>query len=207
MLPDEPLTETEAPPKPERSFSRVIVWLIVASMGALFIPLLLVSTTIQEEIVTLQSELVQIETALETTPEVLPEVQELQEQLNELSSVLEPLQPIYTTLRTEEIDWSGALATIAYYNETQLILNDVIQEARQLHLSGIAVDEMVIIAYAQDLAESGQFQEVNIQSIVVEDLAAPTALPVVNDTSANPAAEQRVFEFVIVVELKVQTNG
>jgi Tfp pilus assembly protein PilN len=196
--------ETEETPQPRGS--RLVIWLVVLSLGALFLPLYLVSTSIQEETQTLTVTLTAIQATLEFTPEPAEQELALENTLSHLRDQINALQPVITGLVESKVDWLNTFAVIGRYDAGRIILTGVSQTENRLVLTGQATSESDVMAYFQLLDESTTFDRVVVQSIVLRETSssAATVKPIIRD---NPPVEdvpvERISEFNILIELKV----
>jgi len=199
--------ETEEAPPPRGS--RIVIWLVILSLGALFLPLYLVSTSIQDETQTLSVTLTAVQATLVFTPEPLEQELALQDTLAQLRDQVNALQPVIAGLVASQVDWLNSFAVIGSYDPTRITLNGIAQTENRLVLTGQATSEGDIMAYFQLLDESTTFDRVVVQSIVLREVSSSpaTAKPIIRD--AAPTEEipaERISEFNILVELKVGTD-
>ncbi len=197
-LPDvDPAAEADRP----TGTSRLILWLVVASLAILLLPLFLISTTIKSANLALENQLAEIQATLVSTPKQKAGDQALKDKLLQIvkqTSVLEAAQP---TLVSGHIDWLGVVNTIAAYDPEQITLVGLSQPDNRLVLTGQADDESTVMIYAQILRDSSQFKRVIVQSITLK--APPTAAAAVGKAAGNlPEAVTKPAEFTISLELK-----
>ncbi|MBI5671455.1 MAG: PilN domain-containing protein [Chloroflexi bacterium] len=209
--------ETDTAPEqaaPGRS-SRLILWLILVSLGILFLTLFLVSTTIKQDIPALETRLAEVQETLASTPPVPPEQQTLTANLLDLRGQEQVLESVRDNLTAQHINWPAAMAAIASYDPAQMSVTGLTQTDSQVIINGQANDEAVVIAYADSLRQSEQFNQVTVQSITLQTL--PTSTPAPTPTLATtpdpaiptlppptPSPPVKVAAFVILVELKAQ---
>ncbi|MBZ0275981.1 MAG: PilN domain-containing protein [Anaerolineae bacterium] len=196
--------EAEVSPAPRAS--RLVVWLIIVSLGALFLPLYLVSTSIKQENAQFEVTLTAIQATLAYTP--LPPESEtaLQETLLQVRGQINALEPVSADLAAAHLDWLNALAVISRYDRERINLSGITQTENRLVLNGLAANESDVLAYFHVLDDAELFNRVIVQSITLKDAPTPnqpTAKPVVRDAAATETPAERVAEFSILVELKV----
>jgi Tfp pilus assembly protein PilN len=182
--------------------SRLVLWLIIAGLGILFVPLYLVSATLKESKAPLETELADIQSTLTITPPPNPTEQALRDNLLQLRGQAGELQTLYDDLSANHIDWPAAMAVIANYDPAQMALSGLLQAERLVTINGRANDETIVMAYADMLRDSARFGEVKVQAITRVALPTPTPLPTeVAGTLQTPALPTNVAEFTITVEL------
>ncbi|MCB9457571.1 MAG: PilN domain-containing protein [Anaerolineaceae bacterium] len=202
--------EEDTQEAPQQHGSRLVIWLIALSLGALFLPLYLVSSSIQEETGQLTVTLAALEGTLAVTPQPAAQEQALQDTLLQLRGQINEMQPVITGLQTSKIDWLHTFAVVGTYDTTRMTLTAVSQTENRLVLTGQATSETDVMTYFQMLDESLIFDRVIVQSIILRDMTGSqaTAKPVIRD---NPPIEEvpveRMSEFNIMLELKVGEDG
>lgn len=194
--------------EPSGGSSRLVLWLIIAGLGILFVPLYLVSATLKESKAPLETELADIQATLTITPQPNPTEQALRDNLLELRGQSGELETLYTDLSANHVDWPAAMSVIANYEPSQMSLTGLMQADRLVTLDGRANDETIVMAYADMLRESTRFGEVKVQTITM--IALPTPTPAPAEVALTPAVAQptavsalpsSVAEFTLTVEL------
>jgi Tfp pilus assembly protein PilN len=209
MMPMEP--EVESNPEEEESTgsSKLLLWLVALSLGVLFVPLYLVSTTIQENIAPLEDEMATIQAQLDSTPAPDPTEEALKSQFLSLQDQVRSLGVMADELVANQINWPAVMASIASYDPAQMKVTKLAQTDVHIALTGLANDEGVVSDYAQHMRDSGYFVRVDVQSITLKTL--PTATPVPqSDASATPEAQttnSRAVEFTLMIEMKTGSDG
>lgn len=200
LEPDELIEEEES--ESSGGSSRLILWLIIAGLGILFVPLYLVSATLKESKAPLETELADIQATLTVTPQPDPEEQALRDNLLQLRSQAGELETLYTDLSANHVDWPAAMAVIANYDPSQMALTGLTQAEQLVTLTGRANDETIVMAYADMLRDSARFGEVKVQSITLVALPTPTPLPTqVAGTIPEGVAPGNIAEFTLTVQL------
>jgi hypothetical protein len=151
------------------SRGNIILWLVVIGLIILFIPLNLVSTTIQSDVTRLESDVIPLEEQVATNLTPPADVQALIDQAAVIEGDVSQIEAIYPTLVASHVDWPLALNAIANYDRTQMRLTELTQSGKRLIISGQAFNNSIVVSYAQALQASGQFAEVEIQSIALLD--------------------------------------
>lgn len=154
-----------------------MLWLLIGGLVILFAGLFLFSTTLRQARVPLSTELAVLQLTLENTPAPRPEEEALRAILLDLmgrTSMIEEIQP---TLQDSHIDWPTSMATISNYDPTLMSLTGISEDGTQVILNGQADDESIVMAYVQRLRDSAMFGRVTVQSITLQDLPLPTAVP------------------------------
>ena len=194
MLTETPPPEIQAQLDKLRALRQVVVlWLIALGLAGFTITLLLVVTTIQDDVVRAEAELQTIQQQIERLGAPSAEVQALTATLTQtlaMAAALEAARP------PQGIDWPAVMSQVGNYNSAQLTLTDLIQEHNRLTLQGAAVDSSVITQYRSQLEAATVFTRVVIQSI-------KTAEPTTSATAAPPAAAAMTVTFVIIIELRM----
>lgn len=185
----------------------VVLWLIALGLAGFTLTLVLVTTTLQDEIAQTEAELQSIQLTVARLGTPSAEVQALTATLTQTLDLAAELDAARPALG---VDWPAVMSQVGNYNSTQLVLTDFIQENNRITLNGAAADSGFVTQYRTALEASTLFTRVVIQSIkVIEPTPVPTAgrangtatstpLPVVNPTAGMTAA------YVIIMELKVQ---
>lgn len=207
--------ETDTMPEQARSgtFSRLILWLILLSLGVLFLTLFLVSTAIKQDIPALETQFASLQKTLASTPRVPPEEQTMTANLLQLQEQAQILKTAADGLSVQHIDWPAAMGAIAAYDPSRMGVTGLSQTERLVVINGQASDEAVVIDYADSLRQSEQFHQVTVQSITLQTLPTASPLPTptpaaTNDPAAptleppTPAPPVKMVAFVILVELK-----
>jgi Tfp pilus assembly protein PilN len=182
--------------------SRLVLWLIIAGLGILFVPLYLLSATLKDSKAPMETELADIQATLTITPPPNPTEQALRDTLLQLRGQAGELETLYDDLSANHIDWPAAMAVIANFDPAQMSLTGLLQAERRVTLNGRANDETIVMAYADMLRDSARFGEVKVQAIAQVALPTPTPLPTeVAGTLPTPAQPVNIAEFTITVEL------
>lgn len=166
-----------------------ILWLGVLGLAVLFLPLYLTSSTLNSEVVRLEAEMAPLQTAMASTPAPLPEEEGLFATLTAVSSQTDQIEAILPTLAANNIDWPAALAVINNVDGSVLQLTSLEQSGNQLIIRGRAMNDEVVTNYTRQLETSGQFAEVDVQSIikVADSFLSPTPTPLLPTASPTSA--------------------
>jgi Tfp pilus assembly protein PilN len=192
---------------------RVILWMVIASLVGLFLPVYLVLGTIRDQNLSSQNELTQIQETLERDLPLDPTSQVWQESLDQARDQVATIQPIQSTLIAGHTNWPMTMTTIGSYDQSQLTLESITQTDNRLVLTGRAGDELAATTYSHQLEQSGLFSRVIVQSITLNHVPTPTPMPTVQASNStpvpageavlNPGSPGTFVEFVIMVEMKV----
>ena len=192
----------------------VIKWLIVFSIGALFIPLFLLSTTIAQDNDTLEGELATSQAQIANEPPESSEARALNATLSQKLQDSSAIDTVQTSLTSNHVVWPVVMASVGNYNENYMLILSVSQTGQQIVLSGRAWTEPTVISYVNRLESSGLFTHVSVQSLAVTTAPEATEAPAEPDstgtpqprvtrfTLANPNPGVRYVEFVALAELK-----
>jgi Tfp pilus assembly protein PilN len=191
---------------------RLIPWLVVLSLGFLFLPLYLLAMTIDENNTEVQAEISTLQAELERGPLPSANEQELQDALSTALERISAIQPVRSQLENNRIDWPAVAASLSNYHDDYMVVLGLSQTGRQLTLSGRAWNEQTVLDYAGRLEKSGYFSRVSVQSLSANVVPTPTpprgtptaAAEPLSTTVAPTATPGRIkyVEFVVVVELK-----
>lgn len=165
------------------SRGNIILWLVVIGLVVLFIPLYLVFITIRSDVTRLEANVTPLEEKIAANLTPPSDVQALMEQVSEIQGEVAQIESIYPTLVASHVDWPLAVDAISNYDPRQMRLSEITQSGKRLFINGKAVDNSVVVAYAQALEASGQFENVEIQAISLlgEPIFTPT--PTITSTA------------------------
>ncbi|MEP0762266.1 MAG: PilN domain-containing protein, partial [Chloroflexota bacterium] len=171
-------TESPGDERPRQSrVGRLIPWLVVLSLGFLFLPLYLLAVTIDENNAEAQAEISTLQAELERGPLPSANEQELQDALSAALEKISALQPVRSYLENNRIDWPAVAASISNYHDDTMVVLGLSQTDRQLTLSGRAWNEQTVLDYAARLEKSGYFSRVSVQSLAANVVPTPTPPP------------------------------
>jgi Tfp pilus assembly protein PilN len=191
-----PEAEAERP----RSTSRLILWLVVLALGALFLTLNLVSGTIKESTAGLKGELTILQRTLAKSPAPEAGEQSLKATLVQFQKQVTVMESVQATLAASFVDWPAVMKVIGAYDLDELVLTSITQNEGKIILAGQARDETAVMTYADTLRRADQFKRVVVQSITLR--SAPTPTPQGNKAPAGPAQGDKLAGFSIAIELK-----
>lgn len=198
-----PLLEDTTDEQPRRSrVGRLILWLVVLSLGVLFLPLYLLGASIEEENARLRNDIATQQARLDQGPPASRDEQSLQATLSAALAHLSAIQPASRSLVSDRVDWPGVAASLSNYHDDYMVVLGLTQTGRMLTLQGRAWNEQTVLDYARRLEESGYFSTVTVQSLSGNVVATPT--PARGTPTPEPATPGRIryVEFVLVAELK-----
>lgn len=175
---------------------RMILWMVVFSIGALFVPLYLALTTIQTENSRLLLERDALQTQLDAQANGQPST--LEEEFAVLRERLVILQPVHDQLVAEHVNLPDILAVIGQYDAAALQVTSVVQRDNTLVVMGRASGQNVVMQYVAILRESAQFTQVEVESISLATLPTPTPQPEIGTQMVAPVTSA---EFSIIVTL------
>lgn len=175
----------------------VVLWLIALGLAGFTITLLLVVTTIQDDVMRAEAELQTIQQQIERLGVPSAEVQALTATLTQTLAMAAALE---TARPPQGVDWPAVMRQVGNYNSAQLALTDLIQEHNRLTLQGAAVDSSVVTQYRSQLEAATVFTRVVIQSIkTAEPTTGAAALPL----TTPPSTATMTITFVIIIELRM----
>lgn len=162
----------------------LVLWLVALGLLLLFVPLYFLGSTIQADTLRLESELSQAQLGLASEPTPNPTTLALQSQITQTQQQISQLSAIQTNLTANQTNWPEVLAAIRDYDTNQISLTGLTQADNRLTITGQAHDDSLVIAYAQRLEASGQFNRVVVQSISLLPTPPATATPTTTPTTA-----------------------
>ena len=190
--PDAPIEIPPAAPKPASSLA---LWLLVLTLTFLFLALFLVSATIREGTAPLANELQSIQSTLSSTAQPGSVERDLSTALADSMQQINVLQPVYSDLYGDYVNWTGVMQVISSYDYAQMRITRILQTEHQVTLNGEAPNENITMDYVTQLRNSGYFSSVTLQTL---NLVAPTNAP-----GVTPVAPVGTFaQFIIVTELR-----
>ncbi len=173
-------------PEGSRFSGLLVIWLVVLGLIVLFIPLYFVAVTLRDDVTRLEGKAASLETGSVGAAGLNQSLQEVQEQVSQFNTVL-------PTLTAVNVDWAAAINSVRSIDSDRVALSRVLQNGTQLQISGRAIDDAAVVAYGRQLEESGFFNTVVVQSIVLverpftqSELATQTA--VLTQTAVSPVA-------------------
>lgn len=183
---EDEVQEGEAPP---RSSNKLVLWLIICGLGVLFLPLYIISTTVKTTNEELTTELTNIEATLSATPPVDPKLQTLSAEFSDTQKQSQAVGSINSTLNNTYVNWPTVMAALGAYDLSQMSVTSVAQIDMGMRINGRATREIVAMAYADMLRETGLFETVAVESITLQSMFI-TATPA--PTSSAPTSEATV---------------
>jgi len=158
----------------------VILWLVAFGLLMLFVPLYLVTSAVRADSQQLEGELSQLQLAGVGGESADPTAVALQTRVGEAQAQVDRLAAVQGSLGAQQVDWPAVIDAIKT-DTGQVTLLGVEQAENRLTLSGEAANDTAVIAYAQELEASGQFERVVVQSISL----LPTPVPVTPSATAT----------------------
>lgn len=171
---DAVLARTQPPPPSQRP---LILWLIMFGLLLLFVPLYLFAAAIGANANQLQSELDQAQLDLVSGPTPDLTTVAIQTEVSQVVAEASELDAVQASLDNQQTDWPAIIAAINSYQTGPISLTGVTQTDNRLTITGAAASDAAVIAYAQQLEASGQFQRVIVQSIALLPTPQATATP------------------------------
>lgn len=160
----------------EPSRLTLILWLVTFGLAILFIALYQIYSNFLNDARRLQSEIIPLQQRVLTINTPAADVEALRSRVVEAKRGVVELQAIYPTLAASHYDWSGAMDAAAEYDPSQIVLQEIVQDDDLLLITGKAVNDAAVVNFAQMLAFSGSFADVEIRSMSLsgEPLFSPT---------------------------------
>ncbi len=169
--PEVPETSGRPTPPARKPF---VLWLIVAGLALLLLPLYLTAQTTQQDNLRLEAGLSEAQTEVGSVPTLPAGAKQLQATATAVQALSDQLEPIRSTLVAGHVDWPSILSIVAGYDDTQVVLTGITQTDNRLVITGRASSDVAVTAYSQALQNSARFSRVVIQSIT--QLPVPTQL-------------------------------
>jgi len=188
--------EAGTPPKEKAKkgdSGRLVVWLVALSMAMLFLPLWLMSATLQEDVAQLETEQAQLAEALNLTPTPDAAAEDLRTELLALRNDVVTLEGKIEELAGQSLDWYVVMDLLLQYDQSAMQLTHIAQQERGLIVEGLAENEDSILSYVNTLRQAATFDGVQVQSILRED-------------GAEDAQPDR-YAFQLLVELGGDNDG
>lgn len=224
--------ESEAP----SGGSKIVIWLVIGGLAILFLPLYVISTTVKSTNEKLTTQLEDIQVTLSAPPHIEPVQQTLSSQFLDIQQQSKAVGSISSTLVASYINWPKVMAIIGAYDNDQMNVNNVTQISTGIRITGRAKQEIVAMAYADMLRQSGLFdtvavESIDLQSVIITATSVPTSTPSPTSTvtpppatpatsvpatatpkvqitpTTNPTMEIKVTEFIISVTVKKENAG
>ncbi len=142
------------------------LWLVAASLAALFIPLYLLANAVTADVKELEKDLSALRVKLTAVPTPAPEIAKLLTPLAEAQAQATRLGGVVPTL-TARVNLPAAMSAAADYDTSQIILTGISRTDNRLLISGLAVNNQAVMDYAKRLEQSQQFSSVMIQSLAI----------------------------------------
>lgn len=201
MLEPESLESTteaeEAAEAPRRNPTRLILWLMVAAVALFLLPLYLVSLTVRDAIPEIDIEITALAETIAAPASISSEQEALENELLAVRSALSVLQPPLRNAAAVHVDWPQTMAVIGSYDMLRVTLQRVTQSNRQITVSGQALNQTAVTAYADTLRASGLFTRVVI--LAIDAVTLPTPAPV--REGEVPPYPATVANFSLLLEL------
>lgn len=194
----------EAAAERRRSTSQLIRWLIAFGLLTVVIALYLVSVTVTQSMLQAQTALEEIQATLNSVVEKPPEIDEMSTTLIGIEQQRQVLAELKTTLVPDDLSWPTIVGLLADYNPSLLAVKSVVMNGNEIVVSGQALDEGAVIAYADRLRASNRFGRVVVQSITLRPGMADTSSNRRSASSSEPPfiTGERFAEFVVSVVRK-----
>jgi hypothetical protein len=193
--------ENELEPEQPRRTSGLTKWLIAFGLLILFLGLYLVSATIRETNDGLTEQLDTLRATLTVVPEPLPGREDMSATRMALLGNVSALQDTNAMLEAQHVNWPEIINLLADYNTSQLNLSGIVESEDQIVVTGIALDEVVVMNYSDRLRQSYRFDRVVIQSITVRTYADSASSQRSSVERAAPIAGPQYVEFVLTLQL------
>lgn len=150
------------------SSGRLVVWLVVISLAMMFLPLWLMSNTLQEDVALLETEHAQLSEALSLTPTPDEAAEGLRAELLALRNNVVSVENAVEELSDRGLDWYAIMDLLLQYDQAAMQLTHVAQLEFGLQVEGIAGTEDAILGYVNILRSTAFFDGVQVQSITRE---------------------------------------
>jgi len=200
----------EQPPKR----SRLPMLLLFLGLMTILVAQMITVNPVQTEKLTLQAQASAVVLTLTVEPTSPAEELALRKQLLDVRKQADALDSVQATLNAGYVNWPAVIATLVGHDPARMKLTAVAQNGTRVELRGDAIDEGMVVQYADALRRSGLFTRVNVQSITLRDFPTFTPLPTSVTTpgaptrtpAPSPQPETRKFaRFEIVVDVKGAT--
>ncbi|MBI5033779.1 MAG: PilN domain-containing protein [Chloroflexi bacterium] len=168
QLPNEDAVDKLLAPQaaePEKLSQTTKIMLMAAvSMLVFFLPLFLLTTAVNEDVKGMNTDLGFVRTSLTQVPTPIPAIQKYMTPIAQTQGQINQFNVVYPTLTSPRADWSLVMTAIGKYDPTQISLVAISRTATSVTITGNAINDNVITAYAQSLEQSNVFSRVVVQS-------------------------------------------
>ena len=184
-----------------RGSSLLIRWLVAFGLLTVAIALYLVSVTVNETTLQAQTALEEIQATLQGAPSHPPEMDEISTTLIAIQRQAQILADLETTLVPDTLSWPAIVGLLADYSPSLLAVKSVVMTGNEIVISGQALDEGVVIAYADRLRAANRFGRVVVQSITLRPGMAASGSNRRSASSVEPPfiTGEQYAEFVVSV--------
>lgn len=198
--------EIEKQKEAPNASSKLIVWLVVISFSLLFLPLYLMSTTIQQDNESLTVTLESVYLSLTATP--VPNVEEvaLRDKYIKLQNSVIELENLNTSLEAAHIGWPQIMSQINGYDGYRIKLSSITQSGYQIVIIGEANDETDVNTYVEKLRLSELFNSVSIRAVMLKSIQ-PTPTSKTSAAKNAPAGDLtasaiKYVEFTLMIDIR-----
>jgi len=153
----------------------VLVWVIAAVLVVLLVPGALIARSHRNQVRALEADLWAAEETLTAIRTPAPEVVALTDELSRTVRALNAAQNAVPTALATHRNWEPIFQSLLDYDPARIRLIALNQHRDDLTLTGHALTQEDVLAYAGGLERSGHFGQVIVQAM--ERISLPTATP------------------------------
>lgn len=171
-----------APPNPSRS--RIAVWILIAGLALMFVPLFFLASAIRQAKVQIAEQATAVQELLVATRPVPADLDALTQGRLDVLSQARTLQDTADGLAERHRNLPVVMGILLQYSPTSMTLTQIAQADTLLTLSGEAHDQTILMDYVTMLRASDLFERVTIQSLTLTAQPEPTPVPTTAPASA-----------------------
>jgi len=155
----------------------------------MLVPAAFLLRTTQAKVTRLAGDLKEAQATLKAVRTPAADVIALGEELTRTLKSVESLKKIQPEIAEGRRDWPTIFDAVLLYDSDRIHLQDVYQDGDYLTLTGLALKQDDVLAYANALDRSQVFEQINVQSM--ENVAGPFSSPTpTGSLSGTPAPPQ-----------------
>lgn len=188
--------------------------MVVISLLIFFLPLFLLTIAVSEDAKNMNADLGFVRTSLTQVPTPIPAIQKLMTPIAQTQGQINQFNAVYPTLTAPRANWSSIMGTVGKYDPNQISLAAITRTANSLTITGNAINDSVVSAYAHALEESNVFSRVVVQSfhaltitptvqLTKTATVIPMSTPIVMPVPTNTSVPKYVYPTTVPISSSV----
>jgi Tfp pilus assembly protein PilN len=161
----------------------VVLWLIVLALGVVFIPLMLISGWVRNDVARLETEILGVRSAISSTTTLSSDVIKLQ---TDIAAVNQLATTIQSATVPSGVNWPLVMGAISQYDPAAIEITSLTESTDKIQLAGLAANNDAVVRYQQSLLDSGVFKDVVVLSMSALPPPPPTPVPVEGEEAPEP---------------------